>query len=76
MIVSKGLVGAAAAALLVLPSAAQAGLVTSLPGGEAITMPTLNAFTAGPLTFGTPSATFTSQNAGSVFGYDGFYGFQ
>jgi hypothetical protein len=59
-------------------SAAHANLVTSIPGGTVITMPSLNYFGPGPQAFGS-GITWTSTNAsnqgGSVFGYTGGYGF-
>ena len=59
-------------------TSAQAGLVTSLPGGTVIPMPAIEYFGPGPQNFG-PGITWTSTNStnhgGSVFGYTGGYGF-
>ena len=59
-------------------TSAQAGLVTSLPGGTVIPMPAIEYFGPGPQNFG-PGITWTSTNstnqAGSVFGYTGRYSF-
>jgi PEP-CTERM motif len=69
---------AATAAVSFLPIPAEASLVTSLPGGTPVAMPTLESFGAGPITFG-PGITWIStppgDQGGSVFGYTGGYGF-
>ncbi len=62
----------APAAFLLAAGAANASVVTSIPGGTVIAMPVVNVFSAGPETFGSPSVTWTSQNPNSVFGWTGF----
>lgn len=63
---------------LLLTAVAGASVVTSLPGGTVVPMPAINYFGPGPQTFG-PGITWSSTNAanqgGSVFGYNGSYGF-
>lgn len=65
----------AAVSLLIIP--AGAGVVTSLPGGSIVAMPTLNAFGCAPQVFSgiTWSSTNCTNQGGSVFGYTGGYGF-
>jgi hypothetical protein len=67
--------------LVLLPLAtflASASVVTSIPGGTVVPMPSVNYFGPGPQSFG-PGITWSSTNAsnqgGSVFGYTGGYGF-
>ena len=67
-----------AAILLVVQ--AGASVVTSIPGGTVIAMPSVDYFGPGPQTFGAGSfaVTWTSTNAfnggGAAFGYAGTYG--
>jgi len=67
-------------ALIILGVApVQATVVTSLPDGTIIDMPVVNYFGPGPQVFG-PEITWSSTNQatdlfGSVFGYNGPYGF-
>jgi hypothetical protein len=64
--------------MLGIEKQASATLVTSLPGGTVIPMPSLDDFGPGPQVFG-PGITWSSTNAknqgGSVFGYTKAYGF-
>jgi hypothetical protein len=57
---------------------AGASVITSLPGGTIVPMPAVNYFGGAPQVFG-PGITWTSTNGGSqggsVFGYNGGYGF-
>jgi hypothetical protein len=64
------------AAILTLCTAgvASATLVTSLPSGTAVSVPTLNYFGSGPVTIA-PGISVTSTNSSAVFGYNGGYGF-
>jgi hypothetical protein len=62
---------AAMAALMAAP--ASAAFVTSLSAPTAVTMPTVEAFGAGPQAFG--PMTWTSDYGSSVFGFTGSYGF-
>ena len=48
--------------------------VTSLPGGTVLTMPAVNYSGSGPQTLA-PGVTWTSENEGSLFGYNGPYNF-
>jgi len=73
---------ASAAVLLVgaaLPAAASTSVITSAPAGSTfVAFPVLNYFGPGPQTFGgdiTWSSTNASTQGGSVFGYNGGYGF-
>jgi len=58
---------------------AAATLITSLPEGSVITMPSVNYFGQGPESMA-PGVTWSSNNANpnslSVFGYSGTYGFE
>ncbi|HEX5379048.1 MAG TPA: PEPxxWA-CTERM sorting domain-containing protein [Phenylobacterium sp.] len=58
---------------LVAAQPASAAVINSLPGGVAQVMPALEAFTAGPVTFG--DITYASTNSYGVIGYTGGYGF-
>lgn len=64
--------------LLVGAGGAQAGVVTSIPGGTVYSMPAINYFGPGPQTVA-PGVTWSSTNAinqgGSVFGFNEGYGF-
>jgi hypothetical protein len=59
-------------------SSANATLVTSLPGGTVVPMPTIDQPVDSPKTF-SPGITWSSTNStnqgGSIFGYDGVYEF-
>lgn len=70
----------AVAAICFASAWAEAGLVTSLPGGTAQTMPAIDYQGSGPKTFGsgvtiTWSSTNASNNGGAVFGNTSLYGF-
>jgi hypothetical protein len=69
------LVGAIA---VLAAGSSSAAVVTSVAGGNVIPMPAINAFGGAPQTFG-PGITWSSTNfssqGGSVFGYNGGYGF-
>lgn len=70
------LIGGVALALSTLTTtSAFAGVVTSLPGGTAETMPITNYFGSGPVTFGADNLTWTSSWAYSVEGFNEGYGF-
>jgi len=59
-------------------SNAGATLVTSLPGGTIVPLPTISYSGGGPQSFGpgfTWSSTNTYNQGGSLFGYNGYYGF-
>jgi PEP-CTERM motif len=66
--------------VILMVSQAGASVVTSLPTGTVIPMPSVDYFGNGPQTFGVGGfgVTWSSSNAfnngGSVFGYDGLYG--
>lgn len=60
--------------LLAIGAPAEAGLVTSIPGGTAWPMPSLNYFGTGPQTFG-DGIVWSSTDANAVFGYTGGYGY-
>jgi len=68
------------AGLPLLFASAKANVITSDPGWTVYPMPTLDYFGAGPQTFGSPvtvtwSSTNSSNDGGSVFGYDMGYSF-
>jgi len=70
--------GAAVLAVCAAAASASAGIVNSAPGSTFVPFPVVNVFGPGPETFG-PGITWSSTNAGnqggSVFGYNGGYGF-
>jgi PEP-CTERM motif len=73
----KSLLLGAAATALVVAGSAHAALITSSAGLTLTAFPLDNYFGAGPITFGaiTWSSTNASNQDGSVFGYNGGYGF-
>lgn len=63
--------GVAALIWAMLPAAANAAVVNSIPGGTVLPFPAVNLFGAGPITNG--GVTFTSTIPLSLYGYTGAY---
>ena len=57
------------------PSIVNAGVVTSLPGGDLVPFPVLNYMGAGPKTFDNSDVTWSSSTGSSVFGWNQIYSF-
>jgi hypothetical protein len=72
----KKLAGIAAlASFIAAGGTADATVITSISGGTTLPMPVVNSSSTGPVTFGSPEVTWTSQFSGSVFGYTSGYAY-